>query len=103
MEYDVTTKHFELPEDLRGRIKKSMGKLDRYADRIIGAHMFLELDGSRYKVELQLKTRSSLFNARETSYDLYSSVDKTVKKIERQLRRYIDKLHGKKTVKRKGE
>ena len=96
MRYDITSKHFDRPQDLEARIEKSMGRLDKYSDRIISAHIFLELNGSRYEAELQLKTRDSLFNARETSYDLYSSVDQVVKKVERQMKRHVDRLQNKK-------
>lgn len=102
MEYDITARHFDLSQDLETKIEKSMSKLDRYSDRIISAHIFLELNGSHYNAELQLKTRSSLFNAKETSYDLYSSVDKIVKRVERQLKRHIDRLQSKKSREERG-
>ena len=97
MRYDVTTKHFELSEENKAKIGKSLSKLDRYSDRIIGTHVILELTGSRHRVELNVKTRSSLFNAHETSYALDRAVDEVVRKVERQLRKHIDRLQQRKT------
>ncbi len=92
MEVNVTFRHAEASEVLRDHISEKIQKLAKYFIKPTGAHVILNVEGSRHIAEISLSENHSLFNAREGSHDMYLSVDRAVSKLERPLKKYKEKI-----------
>jgi putative sigma-54 modulation protein len=99
MEINVTFRHTENSEVLKQHIFEKMQKFAKYFIKPVIAHVTLNVEGSRHIVEISLAESHVLFNAKEKSHDMYYSLDVALGKIERQLKKYKEKIksHHKKT------
>lgn len=94
MEVNVTFRHAESSEVLKTHIHEKMQKLAKYFIKPTQAHVILNVDGPLHVVEISFAENHSLFNSREESHDMYISLDKAISKIERQLKKYKEKIKG---------
>ena len=56
----------------------------------------LDLEKSRMTAELKLKVYGTTLNSRESSFDMYVSVEKVIAKMATQLKKYKSKLKDRK-------
>ena|SRR3989338_3509262 len=92
MELNVTFRHAETSEVLKEHIREKIAKLSKYFIKPVQAHVTLNVEGPRHIAEISLSENHGLFNAREGSHDMYLSVDRVLAKIERQLKKYKEKI-----------
>jgi len=92
MKMIIKGKNIELTDNLRSYVEKKLGKLKRYFDRIIEIVVTLSVEKNRQIVEATLKVSRTLIRAEEDTDDMYSSIDRVADKLERQIKRYKEKL-----------
>ena len=100
MEINVAFRHSESSPVLRRHIEdKIRNKLSKYFIKPVMVHVILNVEGNRHSVEVSLTEDHNVFNAQETSYDMYYSVDGALARLERQLKKHkeIVKNHHKKS------
>ncbi len=100
MEINVTFRHAESSKVLKDYIFEKIQKLSKYFIKPTIAHVTLNVEGSRHTAEISLSENHSQFNAQQGSHDMYLSVDRALGKIERQLKKYKEKIknHHKKKI-----
>ena len=101
METRITARHFDLTPELRGFVEKQMNRMSRYFNHIIDCHLILDLEKSRITAELKVKVYGTILNSKESSFDMYASVEKVLSKMENQLKKYKGKLKDRKPKKTK--
>lgn len=94
MEINVTFRHAESSEVLRNHLKEKISRLSKYFIKPTIAHVTLNVEDSRHIAEISLSENHIRFNACEGSHDMYFSVDRAVAKIEKQLKKYKEKIKG---------
>lgn len=92
MELRLTARHFDLTEELKDYAYKRFSILDRYENLIHGTHLILEVEKHRQMSEITVSVNGRQLVAHSVTDDMYSSIDETADKIERQLRKYHDKV-----------
>jgi putative sigma-54 modulation protein len=92
MDCDITGRNVELNDEIRDYISKRMVKLDRFYSRVYGCEIVLEEEKERNNVEIILILKRNRLIAKESSPDLFSSIDMAVESITKQLRRLRDRL-----------
>jgi putative sigma-54 modulation protein len=103
MNISTTSRHYELAPALKDYAEKKVMNLDRYFDHIVNAQLVFSLEKYRHRVEISLHVNGRDFVSTEETDDMYASVDKSIEKLERQLRRHKDKLKRRKTQQRVSE
>ena len=89
----VSGKNVEITEALGQRIEKKLSKLDRFLTEEEEVQVRLSQErGGRNTVEITIAFDGIILRAEETSNDMYSSIDKAVDIIVRQIRRHRTKL-----------
>jgi len=63
----------------------------------VNAHVVFSLEKYRHKVEITLHVNGKDFVSEEESDDMYVSVDRSIDKLERQLKRHKDKIKRRKS------
>lgn len=94
MEVNVTFRHAEPSEVLKNHIHEKITKLSKYFIKPTIAHIILNVEGSRHIAEITFSESHNLFNAKGASHDMYQSLDAAIAKIERQLKKYKEKIKG---------
>lgn len=103
MHISITGRHVEVTSALRDYVEKKVNKLERYFNHIIEAHIILGLDGKTKQVaEITIHANGITIHGEESSEDMYASIDKVLDKIERQIKKYKEKIsnHSPRTSKK---
>ena len=91
MQISVTAKKIDLTPAIRSYAEDKIGRLDRFMDGILEAHVLLRVEKHRHIAEVTLRAPHADFTGKEHSEDLYAAIDGTSDKLERQLRKYKTK------------
>jgi putative sigma-54 modulation protein len=93
MQFAVTFRHMEATEALKGYVKDKIQRIKKYLPDPIAVHIVMSTERHNHCVDVNMQLHNGLtIAAREASENMYSSIDQVVAKIERQVRRYKDKL-----------
>ncbi len=92
MNLTITARHFKLPEDLRSYIEDKANKLNRYYDGIINMEILLGWEKLTRYVEILIDVNNKKIVVKESSDELRKSFDLALDRVERQLKRYKEKL-----------
>lgn len=95
MQVRVTGRHIEVTPALRTYAEEKINRLERYVDKIVDAHVILSIEKYRHIAEITLHANSITIRGEEESGDMYSSLDLVIDKIERQVRRYKERISKK--------
>lgn len=78
-------------------MKEKLEKLDKYLENSdeIRANVIVKVQNHEQKVEITIPLKSFILRSEETQEDFYAAVDKTIDKLERQIRKNKTKLMSK--------
>ncbi len=99
MRVDITARHFNLTDAIKSHIDEKLAKLKKYSQRAIEAHVVLTLERRRHTAEITFHIARNVFNVSETSDNLYISIDRSVGKLEKMLKRHKEKKYSKRSTK----
>jgi len=97
MQANITFRGMESTESLKSYVKERIEHIEKYFDRAIEAHAVLSLERYLHHADITIHAGSYLLRGKVKSEDMYKSIDEAVDKIEKQVKRYKDKI---KTTKR---
>ncbi len=92
MQVMVRGKHIDVTPGLRTHVEERVGKLGRYLDRIQTVEVTLVCQKNWQQAEINLHSDLVELRAQERSLDMYESIDLVAKKMEKQARRFKEKL-----------
>ena len=92
MKINVSAKQLTLGDDLRLYTEKKVGKIDRLFRNESEALVTFSRERGRYTAEVTLKNNGMFFRCKETTGDIFASVDSAVASIERQIRKNKTRL-----------
>lgn len=95
MQIQITGRHMDITEGLRSIVEKKADKLRHYLNRIIDIQVILAVDKLEHIAECTVVSDIKSFFCEARSGDMYESVDRLFAKMERQIRRYLEKQQGK--------
>ncbi len=100
MQMTVTGRHVDISAAVKeyGREKLEHIVKKHLPGRITKVHVIMSIQRFRHLVEAELHGPRVNIYATATSTDMYSSVDKVLDKVERQLVKYKTKFHKRKHV-----
>jgi|LDZT01.1.fsa_nt_gi putative sigma-54 modulation protein len=91
----IKGKQFEVTDSIESYIRKKMKKLQKYFDQIMEAIATVSVEKNRHIFEVTLQAKKAIIRAEEESDNIYTSIDRVVEKLERQLIKYKEKLYYK--------
>ena len=97
MQMSITFRNFDASDSLKSYAQEKVERVNKYLDRAGEAHVVLSLERHLHHADITVHSGSFVLRGREKSEDMYASLDLAMDKIERQLRRYKDRLknhHG---------
>lgn len=92
MKYIISGKGIDVTEGLKAAIHEKLGKLARYFNDSTEVHVTLSVEKERQKIEVTIPMKGNIVRAEQVSDDMYVSIDLVEDIIERQLRRYKNKI-----------
>ncbi len=94
MQITTTFRHMEQSDALKSYVEEKLERVKKYIDEPVIAQSYLTVEKIRHIAEITLTAKGVTIKASEASSDMYASIDAVVDKIERQLRRYKERLKG---------
>ena len=92
MRYIISGKNLDITEGLRSAVTDKLGKLERYFTPDTEVHVTLSVEKERQKIEVTIPVKGNIIRSEQSSTDMYVSIDLVEEVIERQLRKYKNKL-----------
>lgn len=92
MQYIISGKNIDVTEGLRTAVIDKIGKLERYFVPETEIHVTLSVEKERQKIEITIPMKGNIIRAEQVSDDMYVSIDLVEEIIERQLRKYKNKI-----------
>ncbi len=92
MKFTITEKKVNLPKRVHAYAEKKVGKLDRYFKQDAEANLVFSVEKDRNKVELTVRSGSTILRVAESTSDMFASVDAAVTSMERQIRKHKTRL-----------
>jgi len=98
MEIKIRGQNLELTDKIKSHSKERMNKLTKYFDHIIEAEIELIAEknpsiSDSQTAEVTLFTKGHVLRAKESSSDIFASIDLVGSKLERQLKKYKEKMY----------
>jgi putative sigma-54 modulation protein len=97
MNLSILARHMELTDGLKTHVEDRFAKLSRFLDDHTRLNVTLAVERNTQIADVVAKGPHALFQAREGSADMYTSIDRAAAKLETQLRRSHDKRTHEKT------
>jgi putative sigma-54 modulation protein len=92
MQMNITFRHMDPIDSLKNYAQEKVEKANKYLDRAGEANVVLSLERHLHQADITLTSGPFVLRGREKSEDMYASIDKAMERIEKQLRRYKDRL-----------
>ena len=92
MRFIISGKNIDVTDGLRSNIEQKLGKLERYFTPETEIIVTLSVEKERQKIEVTIPVKGNIIRSEQVSDDMYVSIDLVEEVIERQLRKYKNKL-----------
>ena len=92
MKFIISGKNIDVTDGLREAVESKLGKLERYFTPETEIIATLSVEKERQKIEVTIPVKGSIIRSEQVSNDMYVSIDLVEEVIERQLRKYKNKL-----------
>ena len=96
MRYTITERNINVTPGIRRAVEEKIGKLDRYFNPDTEVIVTLSVQKDKQKIEVTIPVKGNIIRAEESSSDMYVSIDLVEEVIERQLKKYKNKIIDKK-------
>ena len=95
MKFIISGRNLEVSEGLKNSVIDKLGRLERYFTPDTEVNVTMSIEKERQKIEVTIPVKGHIIRSEQVSNDMYVSIDLVEEVIERQLRKYKNKLVAK--------
>ena len=92
MRITISGRNIELTEGLKQAVEEKLSKLEKFFKPDTDVYVTLSVEKDRQKIEVTIPAKGHVIRSEQVSNDMYVSIDLVEEVIERQLRKYKNKL-----------
>lgn len=92
MQIDITGHHVDVTPALRAYVTEKLQKLVRHFDQVNSVHVILNVEKLQQQAEATVNAGGKTLFATDSASDMYASIDGMVDKLDRQVRRYKERI-----------
>ena len=92
MKITISGKNIDVTEGLKAAVNEKLGKLEKYFTPDTNVIVTLSVEKERQKIEVTIPVKGNIIRSEQVSNDMYVSIDLVEEVIERQLRKYKNKI-----------
>ena len=99
MEIIIHGDKIKVTDAMKSYIEEKLGRLDKYLENSdsVRATVIVKVKGHLQTMEITIPLKSFILRSEETQEDFYAAVDKTIDKLERQIRKNKTRLMSRKS------
>ena len=95
MKITISGKNIDVTEGLKAAVNEKLGQLEKYFTPDTNVIVTLSVEKERQKIEVTIPVKGNIIRSEQVSNDMYVSIDLVEEVIERQLRKYKNKIADK--------
>ena len=95
MRITITGRNIELTEGLKAAVEEKLSKLEKFFAPDTDVFVTLSVEKERQKIEVTIPIKGHVIRSEQSSNDMYVSIDLVEEVIERQLKKYKNKIVSK--------
>jgi len=92
MQINVTGHHVDITPALRAYVTEKMQRISRHFDQVLSINIILNVEKLQQIAEGTISASGRTLFATESNMDMYAAIDGLTDKLDRQVRRYKDRL-----------
>lgn len=92
MKFIISGKNIDVTAGLKDAVQEKLGKLERYFTPETEIIVTMSVEKDRQKIEVTIPVKGNIIRSEQVSNDMYVSIDLVEEIIERQLRKYKNKI-----------
>ena len=92
MNVSISGRRMEVTDAIRDHVESGLQKIKQHFDRVIDVKVVLSVEKRRHLAEINLHANGLQINAKESSDDMYGSIDSALQKIERQVTKHKGRI-----------
>ena len=92
MRITISGRNIELTEGLKQAVEEKLSKLEKFFKPDTDVYVTLSVEKDRQKIEVTIPAKGHVIRSEQVSNDMYVSIDLVEEVIERQLRKYKNKI-----------
>ena len=92
MRITISGKDIDITDGLRQAVEDKLSKLERYFTPETDIVVTLSVEKERQKIEVTIPVKGNIIRSEQVSNDMYVSIDLVEEVIERQLKKYKNKI-----------
>ncbi|MBZ0070276.1 MAG: ribosome-associated translation inhibitor RaiA [Thiohalobacteraceae bacterium] len=92
MQIIISGHHIDITDALRDYVNTKMERLERRFDNVTDVHVVLSVEKLRQKADATAHVSGGKLYAETIDEDMYAAIDALVDKLDRQLKKYKEKL-----------
>lgn len=93
MQVTTTFRHMEQSDALKSYAEEKLERVAKYIDEPVSVQVYFAVEKKiRHIVEIVISAKGISTKASESTHDMYAAIDAVIDKIERQLKRYKEKI-----------
>lgn len=92
MQVTITFRGMDATESLKFHVRERVEHIEKYFDRSVEVHAVLSVERYLQHADITIQAGPYVLRGKSKSEDLYKSIDEAVEKIERQVKRYKDRI-----------
>lgn len=96
MRFIITGRNIVVTDALRMAVEEKLSKLDRFFASETEVHVTLSVQKERQLIEVTIPVKGHIIRSEQESNDMYVSIDLVEEVIEKQLKKYKNKIIAKK-------
>ena len=86
MNVSITFRHMDASEAIKKHTAAKLGKLQKFLRQPMTAKVTISVDKLKHVAEARISSGGAHLEAKESSGDMYTSIDRMIEKLERQVR-----------------
>ncbi|MHB8484031.1 MAG: ribosome hibernation-promoting factor, HPF/YfiA family [Nitrospiria bacterium] len=92
MKIQITGRHLDVTPTLKEYVESRLHKIEKYSFKISEVQVILDVEKYRHHAEMTLNLDGIVLQAEDETEEMYSTIDKVVDKIEKQVKKHKEKV-----------
>ena len=93
MKIAIAGRHMDVTDALKAYTTNGLEKIHSHFDKVIDADVVLSVEKHRHIAEVNLHANGIRIHGKESSPDMYASVDAVLDKLDKQVRKFKDRIN----------
>ena len=98
MQTSVTFKNLDPSEHLKAYVSDKLDRFDKFLDNPAEANVVLAVEKFRHIAEINIAGDKLKINGKEETIDMYSAIDMTLDKLEKQIKKSKEKIRERRSA-----